>query len=88
MKYVFMLALLVLGGAGGLMGAAVVVRWSNNMTDSPRINPGERVFPMPLGSVPRGGAFLYSREQRDLAAKVPNPIRPPEVSLAVGRERY
>jgi mono/diheme cytochrome c family protein len=88
MKYVFMLVLLVLGGAGGLMGAAVVVRWSNNMTDSPRVMPGERVFPMPPGSVPRGGTFLYSREQRDLAAKVPNPIKPTETSLAVGRERY
>ncbi len=88
MKYVFILVLLGLGGAGGLMGAAVAVRWSNNMTDSPRIMPGERVFPMPPGSVPRGGTFLYSREQRDLAAKVPNPIKSTEASLAVGRERY
>lgn len=88
MKYVFILVLLLLAGSGALMGYAVVVRWSDNMTVSPRIMPGERVFPMPAGTLPRGGAFLYPKEQRDLAAKVPNPIKPTAASLTVGRERF
>jgi mono/diheme cytochrome c family protein len=88
MKYVFILVLLVLAGVAGLMGAAVVVRWSNNMTQSPRVDTGERVFTMPAGVVPRGGSLLYPREQRELAAKMPNPVKVTEASLAVGRERY
>lgn len=88
MKYVFILVLLLVAGAGGLMGAAVVVRWSNNMTESPRILPGQRAFPMPPGSLPRGGTFLYPKEQRDLAAKEPNPVQPTSASVAQGRERF
>jgi mono/diheme cytochrome c family protein len=88
MKYVFIVVLLVLAGAAGLMGAAVAIRWSNNMTVSPRIDTGERVFPMPAGVLPRGGAFLYPKEQRELAAKMANPVKPTAASLAVGREHY
>lgn len=88
MKYVFILVLLLIGGAGALMGAAVVVRWVNNMTVSPRIMTGERLFPMPAGALPRGGTFLYGKEQRELAAKVQNPIKPTEASIAVGQARY
>ena len=53
MKYVFILTLLVVGAAAGLWGAAIVVRWNDNMTQTPRIMPGERSFPMPTGVVPR-----------------------------------
>jgi mono/diheme cytochrome c family protein len=58
------------------------------MTESPRIMPGERIFTMPPGTLPRGGTFLYPKDQRELAAKEPNPIKPTEASLAVGRARY
>ena len=54
MKYVFMLVLLVVGGAGGLLGAAAVYRWNDNMTQTARIQPGERVFPMPADPRVRG----------------------------------
>ena len=60
MKYVFILVLLVIAGAGGLMGAVVVYRWINNMTETPRIMPGERVFSMPAGVIPRGGELIVS----------------------------
>jgi mono/diheme cytochrome c family protein len=88
MKYVFILVLLLLAGVAGLMGAAVVIRWSNNMTLSPRVDTGERVFAMPAGVVPRGGSLLYPKEQRDLAAKIANPVKLTEASVATGRERY
>ncbi len=88
MKWVFILALLLVATAGGLIGMAVVVRWSDNMTQTVRIVPGERVFRMPAGVVPRGGDLVLPREQRDLAAKLPNPVKASPASVAVGRERY
>jgi mono/diheme cytochrome c family protein len=88
MKYVFMLAMLVVGGAGALMGAAVAIRWTDNMTETPRVMPGERIFTMPAGVVPRGGELTIPREQRDVAAKRPNPVKPTPDSIAQGKERY
>ena len=88
MKYVFILCLLIVAAAGGLMGAAVVVRWNDNMTQTPRIVPGERVFRMPAGVVPRGGELIVPKEQRDVAAKAPNPVKMSEASLAVGSQHY
>ena len=88
MKYVFILCLLIVAAAGSLMGAAVVVRWSDNMTQTPRIVPGERVFRMPSGVVPRGGELIIPKEQRDVAAKAPNPVKMSDASVAIGREHY
>ena len=88
MKYVFMLVLLLIAGAGGLMGAVVVMRWVDNMTYTPRVMPGERVFAMPAGIVPRGGELFLPKEQREIAAKRPNPIKPSAESVAVGREHF
>ena len=88
MKYVFLLVLLCVAGAGGLMGAVVVYRWVHNMTQTPRIVPGERVFAMPVGAVPRDGEMLVPKEQRDVAARVPNPVKPTAESLAVGKDRF
>jgi mono/diheme cytochrome c family protein len=87
-KYVFILTLLVVGAAAGLWGAAIVVRWNDNMTHSPRIMPGERSFPMPTGVVPRGGELIIPKEQRDVAAKQPNPVKPSDASIAIGRDRF
>jgi len=95
MKYLFILMLLVVGAAAGAWGAAIVVRWNDNMTQTARIMPGERtattatgVFSMPPGVVPRGGDLIIPREQRDVAAKQPNPIKVSEGSVAIGKERY
>jgi mono/diheme cytochrome c family protein len=88
MKYVFILVLLTVAGAGGLMGAVVVMRWVDNMTTTPRVMPGEQVFVMPANVVPRGGSLLLPKEQRELAAKQPNPVKRSEESLTVGRERF
>ncbi|PYN10623.1 MAG: hypothetical protein DME05_26820 [Candidatus Rokuibacteriota bacterium] len=88
MKYVFILTLLVVAAAAGLSLTAVVIRWNDNMTQAPRIMPGERVFSMPAGVVPRGGELTIPREQRDIAAKRPNPVKSSPASVALGRERY
>ena len=88
MKYVFLLVLLVVAGSAGLMGAVIAFRWANNMAQTPRIQPGERVFAMPAGVVPRGGQLVIPREQRELAAKVPNPVKATKESIAIGKERY
>lgn len=88
MKYVFLLVLLLVAGAAGLMGAVAAYRFVNNMTQTARIQPGERVFVMPAGVVPRGTRPLVPREQRDVAAKIPNPVKPSPDSVTVGKERY
>ncbi len=88
MKYVFIFVLLIVAASGGLLGAVVVYHWMNNMTDTARIVPGERVFTMPAGVVPRGGELIIPKERRDAAAKQPNPIKPSEASIAEGREHF
>ena len=88
MKYVFILVLLMVAGAAGLMGAVAGYRFLDNMTQTARIQPGERVFAMPAGVVPRGAQALLPREQRDVAAKIPNPVKPTRESVAVGKERF
>ncbi len=88
MKYVFILVLLIVAGAGGLMGLVVGIRWMNNMTQTPRIMPGERNFSMPAGVVPRGGELVVPKEQRDVAARQPNPIRPTPESVTIGRQHF
>jgi len=88
MKYVFMLVLLIVGAAAGLFATVVVIRWSDNMTSTPKIMPGERVFAMPTGVVPRGGSLILPKDQRELAAKQPNPVKPTPESIALGKERF
>ncbi|HMH49898.1 MAG TPA: c-type cytochrome [Candidatus Acidoferrum sp.] len=88
MKYVFMLVLLIVGVAAGLFVTVVVIRWSDNMTATPKVMPGERIFPMPAGVVPRGGTLILPKEQREAAAKQPNPVKPTPESIALGKERF
>src|SRR5256712_2614873 len=88
MKYVFILALLVVAAAAGLWLTAVVIRWNDKMTQTDRIVPGERVFSMPAGVVPRGGELVIPKDQRDVAAKRPNPVKSSPASVTIGRERY
>jgi mono/diheme cytochrome c family protein len=87
-KYVFILVLVVLVGAAGLMGGVVAYRFVNNMTQTARIQPGERVFAMPAGVVPRGGEMIIPKEQRDVAAKVANPVKATPESIAAGTQGY
>jgi mono/diheme cytochrome c family protein len=88
MKYVFLLVLGVVGMAAAVMGAVVVIRFVDNMTQTPKVQTGERVFAMPTGVVARGGTLILPREQRELAAKEPNPVKPTPDSVAVGKDRY
>src|SRR5437660_10139220 len=88
MKYLFILMLLVVGAAAGAWGGAVVVRGNGNMPQTARLVPGERVFSMPPGVVPRGGDLIIPKEQRDVAAKQPNPVKVSEASVAIGKERF
>ena len=88
MKYAFLVVLLMIGGAGALMGGAVAFRWVDNMSQTARVMPGERTFPMPRGVVPRGAAMVIPKEQREIATKMPNPVKATESSVALGRQHY
>ena len=88
MKYVFILVLMIVGGVAGLMGAAMAVRWVDNMTHTARIMPGERNFPMPRGVVPRGASMIIPKEQREIATKMPNPVKATESSVALGKQHF
>jgi mono/diheme cytochrome c family protein len=88
MKYFFLLVLGVVGMAAAVMGAVVVIRFVDNMTQTPKVQTGERVLAMPTGVVARGGSLILPREQRELAAKEPNPVKPTPDSVAVGKDRY
>jgi mono/diheme cytochrome c family protein len=88
MKYVFILVLLLVGAAAAGMGGVAALRWMDNMTQTPAITTGERVFPMPAGVVARGGTLILPREQREAAAKQPNPLKATADSIAVGKDRY
>ena len=88
MKYLFMLMLLLVGGGAALMGGAIGWRFVHNMTESPRIMPGERNFAMPANVIPRGGDRILPKEQREAAAKRPNPVKTSAQSVAEGKTQY
>jgi mono/diheme cytochrome c family protein len=88
-RILFLLVLLVVGAAAGLQGAALVVRWTDNMTQTPRIGPGERSFAMPVGSVPReGGEVHIPKEDREAAAARKNPVPVSPASVKLGGDLY
>src|SRR5437867_12924559 len=88
MKYVFILTLLVVAAAAGLWLTAVVVRWNDDMTQTVRIVPGERVFPMPAGVVPGGGELVIPKGLRDVAARQGNPVKSAPAPVGIGRAQY
>ena len=88
MKYVFILVLLVVGAAAAVMGGVVALRWVDDMTQMPKIVTGERNFPMPAGVVARGSERTLPKEQREAAAKKPNPVKSTEMSIATGKQHY
>lgn len=88
-RLLFVLALLITGAAAAVQGAALVVRWLDNMTQTQRVMPGERPFAMPVGSVPRAGGELYlPKEEREAAAARKNPVVPTPESVKKGGELY
>jgi mono/diheme cytochrome c family protein len=87
-KYVFILVLLIVAAAGALLGGVVVYRFVNNMTQTVKVVPGERNFSMPAGVVPRGAEAVIPKEQREVAAKQPNPVRATPASLEIGKQRF
>ncbi len=89
MKWVFLFVVLLVGAAVLLMGGVLVLRWTNNMTQTVKVVPGEQIFAMPTGSVPRSGGELWlPREEREVAAKRPNPIRNTPESAATGQKLF
>ena len=75
MKWVFILSLLVVGAFGGVLGLNVVHWWLNDMFYTQRLVPGEMIYSMPKGSLPRyGGEVYYSPQERDVAGARRNPV--------------
>jgi S-disulfanyl-L-cysteine oxidoreductase SoxD len=85
MKWVFLLCLLVVGGAAGAMGAVVAYRWTTSMQHDVKVVPGQLTMGQPAGTVPRGAELVVAREA--YAARK-NPVSPTAQSLARGRELY
>ncbi len=89
MKWVFVLVVLAILGAGFVLGGAIVIRWQDDMTQTAKVVPGEQVFAMPTATVPRtGGELLLPREEREAAAKRPNPIPATLESVAKGHKLF
>jgi len=88
-KWVFALVVLVILGAGLALAGVLVLRWRDNMTETLKIVPGEQVFAMPSGAVPRaGGELVIPKEERQTAAKRPNPVPVGSESVEQGRKLF
>ena len=88
-KVVFGFVVLILAGAMLLMGGVLVLRWRDNMTETVKILPGEQVFAMPTGTIPRiGGELGLPREEREAAARRPNPVRAMSDSVTKGQRLF
>ena len=86
MKWLFLLSLLVVGAAGGVMGAVVVYRWNTSMQSDVKLVPGQVTMAQPPGTVPReGGELVVARE---VYATRKNPVAPDAQSLARGQKLY
>ncbi len=89
MRYVFVLALLLVFAFGGLMVLNLGLRWSDDMFHTQRVMPGEMAFTMAPGSVARSGSELYyPREAREAAAARKNPVPATPESLKKGGDLF
>ncbi|MGH7264995.1 MAG: c-type cytochrome [Candidatus Rokuibacteriota bacterium] len=91
MKWVFLLCLLVVLGAGGAMGGLVGYRWLTSMQADVKFAPGELPLAQPPGTVPRsGGELVFATPQAAHAAyeKRPNPVPRTRESVARGEGLY
>jgi mono/diheme cytochrome c family protein len=85
MRYLFVLALLLVAAAGGVLALNVGLRWSHDMFYTQRVAPGEMTFSMPGGSVARtGGELPYPKEAREAAAARKNPVAATPESVKKG----
>lgn len=88
-RIAFVLCLGVFGMVVAVQGGVLALRWSDNMTQTPRVMPGERAFAMPPGSIPRTGGELYlPKEEREAAAARRNPVPATPESVAKGGELF
>jgi mono/diheme cytochrome c family protein len=84
-KWVFLLCLLLVAGAGGVMGLLVGYRWLTSMQADVKIVPGEADlarFAAPAGTVPRSGGELLV--DRAAYATRKNPVPADRGSVARG----
>ncbi len=82
MKWVFLLCLLVVAGAGGTMLLVVGYRWVTSMQTDVKFVPGETTLAQPAGTVPwRGGELVVAREVYETRR---NPVPPSPDSVARG----
>jgi mono/diheme cytochrome c family protein len=89
MKWVFVLCLLLVGGAGAVLAGAVVYRWTHNMFYTQRVMPEEMNFTMPRGGLPRTGGQLYQPpSEREAAAARRNPVAATAVSVRNGGDLF
>lgn len=86
MKWVFLVVLSMVAGAGALMGGVVVMRWNDNMTQTPKIVTGERIFAMPTGTLPRAGGKLPMDLEK--AKMRPNPVHATPDSVVQGQKLF
>jgi mono/diheme cytochrome c family protein len=86
MKWVFLVCLLVVGGAAGILGGIVVYRWNTSMQNDVKLVPGQITLAQPPGTVPREGAELVVAREAYLSRK--NPIAPTAESVARGHQLY
>lgn len=86
MKWVFLLCLLVVGAAAGVMGGTVVYRWSTSMQNDVKLVPGQITMAQPPGTVPREGSELVIAREAYQARK--NPVAPDADSLERGRKLF
>ncbi|MBI3455875.1 MAG: cytochrome c [Candidatus Rokubacteria bacterium] len=89
MKWVFLLCLLAVFGAGGLMGLIVVYRWMTSMQADVKVVPGQAELvrmAQPVGTVPRtGGELVVARETY---ATRKNPVPRTRESVARGEALF
>jgi mono/diheme cytochrome c family protein len=84
-KVLFALAVLIVVAFGGVLALNVVFRWNHDMFHTQRVMPGEMIFSMPAGSLPRTDSELsYSKEEREAAAARKNPVAATPESVAKG----
>jgi len=86
MKWVFLLCLLVVGAAAGVMGGLVAYRWNTSMQNDVKLVPGQVTMAQPAGTVPREGSELAVAREAYAARK--NPVAPDARSLARGEELF
>jgi mono/diheme cytochrome c family protein len=88
-KWVFLLCLLAVFGAGGLMGILVGYRWLTSMQTDVKLVPGEGEllrFATPAGTVPRSGGELVVARETYAARK--NPVSRGPESEARGKALF